>query len=244
MNIKATQFYQGNRQLKSDKIILYHVITPIDEAEFQRIRQSGYFNPSRGALGGQSNGYYFFTTRQGAQNHIQTMKDSWEITPGKSAYIAECEINPADIQYPKWMLDYEAMQDFMFDMIYDAARRTPIKFDGTEIKAMDKKALEITANGKFSRIRNFCANDHSGLIEKVADYLYVHDTEFKQKYNKLLNEAFLGTGDNQNLYAVKTKEKQKITKITKIGNEPDTISQSKNSQISKFMERYRLKSKD
>lgn len=244
MSDKTIQFHQGNRQLKSDKIVLYHIITPIDEAEFQHICQSGYFNPSRGALGGQSNGYYFFTTYQGAQNHIQTMKNSWENTPGKSAYIAECEINPTDTQYPKWILDYEAMQDFMFDMIYDAATKAPIKFDDIEIKTPGKKTLEITANGKFSRIRNFCANDHSGLIEKIADYLYAHDIEFKQKYNNLLNEAFFGLGNNQNLYAVKTKEKQKITKITKIENEPATISQGKSSQISKFMERYRLKSKD
>ncbi len=244
MNEKATQFHQGSKQLKSDKIILYHIITPINESDFQKIKQSGYFNPSRSALGGQSNGYYFFTTYQGAQNHIQTMKDGWESTPGKSAYIAECEINPTDIQYPKWMLDYEAMQDFMFDMIYDSATKTPIKFDRIEIKALDKKGLEIVTDGKFSRIKNFCANDHSGLIEKIADYLYAHDIEFKQKYNNLLNEAFFGLGNNQNLYAVKTKEKQKITKITKIENEPATIPQGKNSQISKFMERYRLRSKD
>ncbi len=244
MDVKATKFYQANSKLKSNKIVLYHIITPIDETEFQQIKQLGYFNPSRGALGGQSNGYYFFTTHQGAQNHIQTMKDSWGNTPGKSAYIAECEVNTTDIQYPKWMIDYEAMQDFMFDMIYNVAAKGPIKFDDIEIKATGKNGLEIVANGKFSRIKSFCANDHSGIVEKVADYLYLHDKVFKQEYDELLNKALFGGGDNQNLYAVKTTEKQKITKITKIENTPDTITPSKNSQISKFMQRYRIKSKD
>ncbi len=224
-------------KIKSKEIILYHIITPIDNATFNQIKQSGYFNPSQNALGGQSNGYYFFTNRQAAENHIKNMQDNWDNSSGKQAYLTECKVDFNDIKYPEWQLDYEAMQDFLFDMIIDAVKNNDIKFNDIHIRTSDNKALEISENGKFSRIKSFNPNSHSGLVEHISDFLYKHNKDFRQKYDNLLKEAFLGTGENQNLYAVKTKTKQKITNITQIEKKPD-IQTVTNSQINKFLSRY------
>lgn len=234
---KAIKLNDAENKLKLKNITLYHIITPVNDADFNQIKQSGYFNPSKNALGGQSNGYYFFTTHQGALNHIQTMKDTWENSADKNAYLAECTINADDIKYPNWMLDYEAMQDFLFDIIFEAATKKNIKFENIEISTNDNRTLNISENGKFSRIKSFTANNHPGLVERVSDYLYKHDNNFKQEYDKLLMDAFLGNGEYQNLYAVKTKNKQKITRISKIEKEP-TVPKQQNSQINKFWERY------
>ena len=235
MDNKILKLKQATAKVK--KITLYHIITPIDDKEITQIKESGYFNPSTGALGGQSDGYYFFTTRVGAENHIKNMRDTWDISNNKNAYIVECEINMDDIKYPKWKLDYESMQDFLFEMIYNATKQQKIKVDNIEISSENKKLL-INANGRFSRIDEFNANDHSGLIEIVSDYLYKHNAKFKQEYDKLLQNIFNDNDKNAELFAVKTTTKQKITKITKIENEPVAPTTQTKSQIDKFMSRY------
>lgn len=237
MNDKASSFQNAVNDLKKQKITLYHVMSPIDEQTISKIKEDGYFNSSKNALGGQSDGYYFFTTKTGANYHIKTMRDTWDNSPNKNAYILECEINSDDIKYPDWKLDYEATQDFLFDMIYDVAYKKPIKFNGMEISTSENQKLNIINNGKFSRIKSFSANEHSGIIEKLSDFLYKHDIEFKQKYDTLLKDIFLGIGDNCELFAVKTQKQQKITRITKIEQEPPAPSAT-NSQISKFLSKY------
>ena len=232
---KTQKLQQASDNIKHSKIVLYHVITPISAEEFAKIEQSGYFKPSSNALGGQSNGFYFFTSRFGADYHIKTMQNTWDISNGKHAYVVECEIDAKEIKYPNWKLDYEAMQDFLFDMIYDSAHEHIIKFNGIEIKALDDKKLSISENGKFSRIKTFNANEHSGLIEKISDFLYNRDDKFKTAYDKLLFDVFYGNGENQELYAVKTTTKHKITKAIKI--EPPVVVQT-HSQIDKFFSRY------
>ena len=89
----------------------------------------------------------------------------------------------------------------------------------------------------YSRLSGFVPDKHSGLVEKIADYLYSHNARFKQQYDKLLTDVFLGYGDNQELFAVKASTPQKITKITKMETEPPTPTIS-NSQINKFLSRY------
>ena len=237
MNTTAEKLKSATDKVKSKDITLYHVITPIDNATFNQIKQSGYFNSSQNALGGQSNGYYFFTNHQAAQNHIDTMQDTWENTPNKQAYLAECKVDFNNVKYPEWQLDYEAMQDFLFDMIMDAAKNTNISFDNIKISVAENKTLILSVNGKFSRIKEFNPNSHSGLVERTSDFLYKCNPEFRQKYDNLLKETFFGTGENQNLYAVKTKIPQKITNITKIEQKPDAQTIT-NSQIHKFLSRY------
>lgn len=218
------------------KHILYHVIKPIDNKKLLEIKNNGCFFPSNNALGGQSNGYYFFTTFDGAKQHIETNKNLWNMSDSKKAYIIECEINSDDIKYPNWKLDYESMQDFLFDMIYNIALKHVIKFNNIEIKATDNK-LVIIHNNKFIKIKNFCASVHSGLVENISDFLYKNDTKFKDEYDKLLLNVFLGNGSNKELYAVKTSIKQTITKITEIKITPINKS-NENSQISKYLTRY------
>lgn len=233
----ADKLQRATGKIKSRKIVLYHVFSQINDAEFNQIKQSGVIGVSKSALGGQSNGAYFFTTRIGATNHIKEMQGIWENTNNKNAYLAETEVDLSDAHYPTWKLDYEAMQDFLFDMIYDAARQSEIKFSGIKVSATNNNILTVTNNGVYSRLSGFVPEKHSGLVEKIADYLYSHNVGFKQQYDKLLTDVFLGYGDNQELFAVKTSMPQMITKITKIEKEPavDTIS---NSQINKFLSRY------
>ena len=54
----------------------------------------------------------------------------------------------------------------------------------------------------------------------------------------LLHDAFVGNGENLELYAVKTEQKLKIINITKIENELPTQPAPSNSQINKFLSRY------
>ena len=238
MNTKSEIMKKAVNDIKHRKVVLYHILKPISKTELLQIQKDGYFKPSKNALGGQTDGYYFFTTYNGAKHHIENEKDMWEKDSDKHAYIVESEVDLSDVKYPKWKLDYEAMQDFMFDMIYNAAVDKVIKFADVEISATDNRKLNILYKGKFSRIKNFCANDHSGLIEKTADFLYVHDKQFKKSYDELLQDVFSGKGANQELYAVKTIQKQKITKITEIKNSPSAIPSASNSQIDKFLLRY------
>lgn len=237
MNTKAEKLKKGTDKLKQQKVVLYHVISPIDQQLFTQIKKSGYFEPSKNALGGQSDGYYFFATKKGADYHIKTTKDTWKHDVGKRAYIVECETYANTIKYPDWKLDYEATQDFLFDMIYNAAIKHSIKFDDIEIMAEEGKKLSIAYNGTFSRIKSFSPDKHTGVIETIADFLYNHDNVFKSEYDKLLQDILRGVGDNQELYAIKTLHKQKITKITEIENDPIAVSPT-NSQIDKFLSRY------
>lgn len=234
---KTSRFKNASNKLKQNKIVLYHVITPIDDKKLKSIQDSGYFNASKGALGGQSDGYYFFTTRSGMEHHIKTMRDTWERTPDKHAYLVESEIDLKNVHYPTWQLDYEAMQDFMFNMIYAMATEHEIKFDNIQISAENKKLI-IHNGSKFSRVSEFNASEHSGLIERITDFLYNHYDKFKQDYDNLLIEIFVGNNINTELCAVKTTEKQKITKITKIEDETPIVTTPSNSQINKFLSRY------
>lgn len=238
MSEKSEKIQKASQNIKQKKIVLYHVVEPIDSQKLAQIKTDGYFNMSHNALGGQSNGYYFFTTRTGATNHIETNKDSWDFSDNKHVCVFECEIDSNEIKYPIWKLDYEAMQDFLFDMIVYAARDTKIKFDGTEVAATDDGKLTILENNKYSKISAFSPARHSGLVEKIADFLYKRNPKFKDAYDKLLNKVFSGIGDNPELYAVKTTEKHKITNITQLDDTPQRVPAQTNSQIDKFFARY------
>lgn len=238
MDNKTSKIKAASDNIKQIKIVLYHVLSPISDQDFAKIENSGYFDMSNGALGGQSNGYYFFTTRFGADYHVKNMRDSWDFSNNKHAYIVECEIDSATIKYPDWKLDYESTQDFLFDMIYDAAHEQPIRFDNIKIDAVDNKKLAITNNGVFSRISEFSPDIHSGLVEKTSDFLYNHNKTFRMKYDELLQNVFNGIGNNLELYAVKTTHKHKITKTEKIQDQPTNAQTVIHSQINKFWSRY------
>ena len=241
MSIKTEKINDAINKLKQKKLVFYHVLSPITQQQYNQIKDKGYFEPCKNPLGGQSGGYYFFTTYSGALHHIETNKDIWGGDIDKSPYIAEVEIDLNTIKYPIWKLDYEAMQDFMFEMIYDVASVHSIKFDNIEIKSSNDKKLILCYDGKFSRIQSFYANKHSGLVEKIADFLYRNDTNFRKNYDELLFDVLIGKGENQELYAVKTTQHQKISKMIKIEQEPIVKQTVANSQIDKFLSRYARK---
>ncbi len=237
MDKKTTTMKNSTSKIKQ-RVVLYHIISPIDSKQFTEIQTSGYFKPSENALGGQSDGYYFFTTHQGAQYHIDSNKDMWKSGVDKNAYIVECEIDMDDVKYPIWKLDYEAMQDFLFDMIYNAALEQDIICEDIKITALDSKKLALSYKKKFSRISGFSADIHSGLVEKIADYLYKNNLNFRNAYDKLLKDVLSGNGDDKELYAIKTTQKQKISKMTKIEKEQQNIQTVTQSPIDKFLSRY------
>lgn len=238
MDEKKLIFQNATQKLASRKITLYHLIAPINATDFERIKAAQSFNMSKNALGGQSDGYYFFTTRKGLDNHINTMRDTWDTSDNKHAYIVESNVILYDVKYPKWKLDYESMQDFLFDMIYNAALRKPININGIKAEALDNKRLSILHDGKFSKIKKFTPSIHSGLVETISDYLYKSDKIFQNEYDKLLMDVFMGNGEDIELYAVKTTDAPIITNITKIENQTTIPQTIQNSQISKFMARY------
>ena len=237
MDTKTEKLQRGTEKLQRRQIVLYHVISPISQQQFAQIKKRVFFEPSKNALGGQSDGYYFFTTRKGAEYHIETNKDSWGQDVNKHAYLVECLVDAITVKYPDWKLDYEATQDFLFDMIYKVALKRAIKFDDIEIKALEGKKLSLSWKGAFSRIKSFSPDKHTGLVEKVADFLYKNDKEFKSEYDDLLQDVLLGNGDNQELYAIKTDKKLDIVKITEIENEPVNVEPT-SSPINKFLARY------
>lgn len=237
MRFKTENIRKAIDKVNQQKVVLYHVISPIDEQKLNSIEKNGCFDISKNALGGQSDGYYFFTTRQAAEYHIDTNKDVWVYGGGKNAYLVECETDLNSVKYPDWQLDYEATQDFLFDIIHDFARERSIVFDDVKIEAPDKNKLNILVNGTFFRITNFNADKHSGLIEKTVDFLYNHNEKFKHTYDNLLKNIMTGNISDKELCAVKTVFKQKITKITKI-EQNDVQKTPDNSQIEKFLARY------
>ena len=162
----------------------------------------------------------------------------WKSGVDKNAYIAECEIDMDDVKYPNWKLDYEAMQDFLFDMIYNAALEQDIICEDIKITALDSKKLALSYKKKFSRISGFSADIHSGLVEKIADFLYKNNSNFRNAYDKLLKDVLSGNGDDKELYAIKTTQKQKISKMTKIEKEQQNTQTVTQSQIDKFLSRY------
>ena len=238
--MKAEKFQSAQNKIeKSEQRIVYHIIAPKYKEQIEEIKKD-YFKPSENALGGQSNGHYFFTNMIAVNHHINDTKEQWKLS-NKNIYLVECAVDSHTVKYPTWKLDYEAMQDFLFDMIYDAACEHPIKFENIEIKAENNHMLGLSVNGNFKRIREFTANYHSGIIEQIADHLYKNNTNFCNAYDKLLQDALFGRGDNQELYAIKTLTKPKIINIVPIetqSHDTPNITQSGPSQIDKFRARY------
>lgn len=48
----ADKLQRATDKIKSKQIVLYHVFSPINDAEFNQIKQSGVIGVSKNALGG------------------------------------------------------------------------------------------------------------------------------------------------------------------------------------------------
>lgn len=220
------------------KITLYHLtkpMTPEQVAIFASDLNKNITLPPTMPLGNQSNGFFFFTTRDGVDNHIKFQQEKKSLTTASATnlYLTTAQIDLKDAKYPNWQLDYEATRDYFFDLFLKYFTATQSKFQGITI-SVNKNTLQIQNGEKFMRLREFGA-EHSGLIEKLVQYLYLKDKNFQIEYNKLLQDIMTGKGDDTTGFAVKTTKCPILLSCEKIEN---TIQPVQSSQIAKWFNRY------
>ena len=211
-------------------------MTPDQAAVFAGDLNKNISLPPVAPLGGQSNGFFFFTTRHGADNHAKFQQELKSLTTASTTnlYMTTAQIDNTDIKYPTWQLDYEATRDCFFELFLNYTAQKPIKFQDVIISA-NNKTLQIQDGKKFMRLREF-APEHSGLIEKVVAYLYTQNKTFQIEYNRLLQNVIMGNGDDTTGFAVKTTKCPPLLSCTKINN---TIQPIQSSQIAKWFDRYK-----
>lgn len=220
------------------EITLYHLIAqPMDSSQAAACRLDAESIVSkRVPLGNQSGGAFFFTTQNGIENHSKEMQGQFGLNKAseKNLYIVTAKIDEEKIKYPQWQLDYEAMRDDLFDLIFARASITPVKFGDVNISVVNG-VLQVQDGKKFMRLRSF-APEHSGLIERIVEYLYNNESSFRAKYDKLLHDVIMGIGNDTTYYAVKTTECPLLLSCVKSENVLPVIQ---SSQISKWNQRYR-----
>lgn len=219
------------------EIKLYHLISNPMTAE-----QAAGYKPTPESisskytpLGNQSGGYYFFTTRDGVDNHAKFIQETSGLTTNSDTniYIVMAEANIKDIKYPIWQLDYEATRDYFFDLFLARATISPIEFDDVIISANDK-TLVIQNGKKLTKLREF-KSEHSGLIERIVKHLYTKEKSFQSKYNEFLYKVITGAGDATTHFAIKTTQCPTLVSCEKVEN---TIEPVRSSQIDKWRARY------
>ena len=220
------------------KIKIYHLTKPMtaqQAAEFAVDLNANIKPPLIPPLGGQSNGFFFFTTYESACNHAEFQQETQSLTTqsDKNLYMITSNVDISDIKYPNWQLDYEATKDYFFKIFFNRANIAPIKFDDVIISVKDN-TLQIQDGKKFMKLRNF-KPEHSGLIEKIVTYLYNNESVFRQKYNELFTDIVNGRGDNFSIFAIKAKQCPILCSCEKIENK---ISPVKTSQINKYCSKY------
>ena len=220
------------------EITLYHLISQPMDAE-QAISyglKAENIMAKRVPLGNQSGGAFFFTTQTGIENHSKEMQSQvgLNVESKKNLYMVTAKVDLDSIKYPQWQLDYEAMRDDLFDLIFARVNIAPIEFDNVNVSVVSD-TLQIKDGEKFMRLRSF-APEHSGLIERIVKYLYNKESMFKVKYDNLLRDVVMGVGQDTEYYAVKTMNCPRLLSCVKLEN---TIPVVKSSQIAKWNQRYR-----
>lgn len=221
-----------------NKVTIYHLTKPMTAdaaAIFAADLNKNIKLPPRAPLGGQSNGYFFFTTRDSADNHAVFQQETKSLTTDSETnlYMIKSLVDINTIKYPTWQLDYEATKDLFFEIIFNRANISPIKFGDIVISATDK-ALQIQIGKNFKRLREF-KPEHSGLIEKIVVHLYKTEKTFKNKYDNLLQDIIMGRGDDITAFAIKTTKCPNLISCEKVEN---TIQPLKTSQIAKWCAKY------
>lgn len=220
------------------KVNIYHLTKPMTEEQaaiFAGDLNKNITPPPTMPLGNQSNGFFFFTTRQGADNHAKFQQETKSLTTSSllNLYLITAQIETKDVKYPTWQLDYEATRDYFFELFFNHANVKPIKFQDIVVST-NNKTLQIQNGKKFIKLREF-APEHSGLIEKIVVALYLTDKNFKDEYNQLLQNVILGNDDDTTSFAVKTTKCPTLLSCEKIAN---TIQPVQSSQIAKWFNRY------
>ena len=219
--------------------IIYHLtkpMTPDQAAAFSKDLNKNIVLPPIEPLGGQSNGFFFFTTQQGADNHSKFQQEYNSLTTASATnlYLTTAQIDTKDVKYPDWQLDYEATRDYFFDLFLKYYDSESIKFQDV-IVSVNNKILQIQDGKKFMRLREF-GPEHSGLIEKIVKYLYPRDKKFQFEYDKLLHTVITGQGKDTTSFAIKTTKCPPFLSCEKIDN---TIQPIQSSQIAKWFDRYK-----
>ena len=220
------------------KIKIYHLTKPMtaqQAADFSVDLNANIKLPPIPPLGGQSNGFFFFTTYQAACNHAEFQQETQSLTTqsDKNLYMITSNVDISDIKYPNWQLDYEATKDYFFEIFFNRANIVPIKFDDVIISVKDN-TLQIQDGKKFMKLRNF-KPEHSGLIEKIVAYLYNNESVFRQKYDELFTNIVNGQGDNFSIFAIKAKQCPTLNSCDKIENKIPPVN---TSQIKKWHAKY------
>jgi len=220
------------------KVTIYHLTKPMtaeQAADFSSDLNKNIALPPIAPLGNQSNGFFFFTTRQGADNHAKFQQETQSLTTSSTSnlYLITAQVDTKDIKYPTWQLDYEATRDYFFELFFNRASVNPIQFQDITIST-NNKTLQIQDGKKFMKLREF-APEHSGLIEKIVALLYLTDKSFQTEYNQLLQNIMLGRGDDTTAFAVKTTKCPVLLSCEKIEN---TIQPVQSSQIAKWFNKY------
>jgi hypothetical protein len=220
------------------KVTIYHLTKPMTEEQaaiFASDLNKNIALPPKMPLGDQSNGFFFFTTRQGADNHAKFQQETKSLTTSSllNLYLVTAQIETKDVKYPTWQLDYEATRDYFFELFFNRAKIKPIKFQDV-IVSTNNKTLQIQNGKKFMKLREFLP-EHSGLIEKIVAALYLTDKSFKNEYNQLLQKVLLDNEDDAIFFAIKTTKCPNLLSCEKIAN---TIQPVQSSQIAKWFNRY------
>ena len=220
---------------------IYHItkpMTPIQANAFFASLSFADLMAKRIPLGEQSNGIFFFTTRDAAQNHInfQQHEKSLYKHSNSNLYLITAELTDQDIIFPNCQLDYEAVCDDMFNLFIKYATIQPIRFRYVRAHTIGN-ILHIQYKTVFKKLRKFDP-EHSGMIEQIATHLYKTNPEFQQEYNNLLHTIIAGHGSDTTNFAIKLQNCPNIKKYTKVENTIDEIP-PKISQIDKWKQRYK-----
>ncbi|MBQ1927976.1 MAG: hypothetical protein II179_02825, partial [Alphaproteobacteria bacterium] len=119
------------------EITLYHLISQPMDAE-QAVSyglKAENIMAKRVPLGNQSGGAFFFTTQSGIENHSKEMQSQvgLNVESKKNLYMVTAKVDSDSIKYPQWQLDYEAMRDDIFDLIFARVNIAPIEFDNVNV---------------------------------------------------------------------------------------------------------------
>ncbi|NCB49744.1 MAG: hypothetical protein EOM53_03605 [Alphaproteobacteria bacterium] len=221
-----------------NNILLKRSTRFLSPKEAQSIRDTKTFSADRECLGGQSSGFYFFSTQEGIDSQMEFNETKVKGEAGTSRYILQAEVPVEDIKYPNWKLDTEAMKDPLFKMIFFQAKKQSFTFENITVDVQRNK-LSILKETSYNLYRSFTP-DMSGVVEKIADYLYETRPDFKKTYDTFLSAVAAGkeTPFDKSTYALKSTKCPPIIKVEEYHSKPKELEASEPSRIDLFYKKY------
>ena len=223
------------------KVVLRHLTAPLSEEQVLRIKQEQKLSDPKACLGGQEEGFFFFTTSEGIEAQKEFAFDTTVSEQGKHRYVAETEFDVSEITYSKWKLDTEATADILFSQIRKEVLKTPIAFDDIKVSS-NGVSLNIENGESFHKYKKVTGNE-SGIIEKITDKLYQTSSSFKAFYDDFLQKIAKGQeGElDKGAYAIKTKDCPLIKSVRPITEEVKQVDMQQrgvSSRLAAFYKKY------